>query len=283
MRYLLLLLLLFNPAYAQQLLPVDCNTLFICVDSGTYNSLFSNKYIKDTLCICRESATTTNEEGYTGKYMIGKAATLEWFAPNKNGKFGDHYGDIGIELKTRQIGQLAALHRKARTTHTAVDTTTTFIADSAGNIPWYSTLTTYGQPTNLQLTNIEYVKEYLEYLGFSQAEISSPMDYATFNNHLSQGKPYPRQFSHIASVTISITSKHLDQIRPFFALNNFKENDHFFSNAQFAVKYLIDEHVDKVEVQQIDLILLSDQGRRIISLPHIKVSINGKQATFKFY
>ena len=86
--YLLLLLPLGIFAKPKQA-TIDCNTIFVCIDSLSYATLFDNPFIRDTLFICREQQTTTSNDAYTGKYAIGKAATLEFFKPvpasEKNG------------------------------------------------------------------------------------------------------------------------------------------------------------------------------------------------------
>ena len=81
---------IFNFAFAQQQKSVDCNTIFLCVDSETYKNIFLNSFIKDTLFICQEISTNTNNDSYQGKYLIGKSATIELFQPKESGKFGDN-------------------------------------------------------------------------------------------------------------------------------------------------------------------------------------------------
>ena len=87
--FIILFIQIYGNANAQSKLQVDCNTIFIGIDSLTYDALFSNKYIKDTLFICRQVSSQTNKDAYTGKYLIGKSATIEFFRPKPIGKLGD--------------------------------------------------------------------------------------------------------------------------------------------------------------------------------------------------
>ncbi len=282
MRYLLLLTLFVNTALAQTMLPVDCNTVFVCIDSITLKEMQSNKYLTDTLCICRQNATATNEEQYSGWYMIGRAATLEWFLPNPHGHFGDHPGDIGVELKTRKIGQQDNLLLQALKQGLSVDTATTAIQDSTTYLPWYRTLTPKAKPENLQITNIEYTREYLTDLGFEPREINAAMTFADFNTHLAKGRPYPRQFSQITAVSLQLTTAQLKQIRAFLRLNNFKDDGRAFHNGQFSLFYKTNDRLDKVKLTSIELELLSDQGHRNIALHNLDLKVTGKRAVFAF-
>ena len=84
-------------------LPIDINTVFVTIDEQTYQKLFENSFVKDTLFFCKNQSNKTNKEDYSGKYLIGNAATIEFFAPMNTSKTGDTFGDIGIEFKTRKV------------------------------------------------------------------------------------------------------------------------------------------------------------------------------------
>ena len=98
-----------NLFFGQQKNKIDANTIFICIDSLSYQKIFSNSFVHDSLFICRENTTKTNDDNYTGKYAIGKSATIEFFQPSKENKIGNHLGDFGMEFKTRKLGALNKL------------------------------------------------------------------------------------------------------------------------------------------------------------------------------
>lgn len=87
MQTLILFLITAQLAYTQS--KTECNTIFICIDSLSYEQIFSNVYVRDTLFFCREQTTKTLADEYTGKYAIGKAGNLEFFKPNNIDKIGN--------------------------------------------------------------------------------------------------------------------------------------------------------------------------------------------------
>ncbi len=280
MKYIIITLLLYNFAFAQQRVLTDCNTIFLCVDNETYQNIFINSFIKDTLFICQEISTNTNIESYQGKYLIGKSATIELFQPNENGKFGDKLGDVGIEFKTRQIGQQLELINKANKQGITLITDQVKLEDS---IPWYSSIKLYDNKTNLDLSNIEYRKEYLEYLGFDDYEIAKPMTYENFNIKLSQGRPYPREFSKLESITIKINTKDLKFLEDFCLLNSMRKRRNSFTNGDFSIFYTIDDTKNNIEIINLKLKLVNSYKNREIEISEKAVlKIHKRSGTFFF-
>lgn len=60
--FIVLFVQIYGNANAQSKLQADCNIVFIGIDSLTYAALFLNKYIKDTLFICRQVSNQTNKD-----------------------------------------------------------------------------------------------------------------------------------------------------------------------------------------------------------------------------
>ena len=116
----------------------DFNTIFICIDSISYKQLYQSKYIKDTLFFCREMQQETNTDSYTGKYLIGESSTIEFFQPKNTNQIGDHFGDWGIEFKTRKINILDEIIKKSNFLKLPIDTATTKTVLDSLPIPWLS-------------------------------------------------------------------------------------------------------------------------------------------------
>ncbi|QBN19032.1 DUF5829 family protein [Flavobacterium nackdongense] len=280
MKFIIITLLVVNVAFTQQRKLPDCNTIILCIDSETYNNIFTNSFIKDTLFICKEISTTTNKESYKGKYFIGKSATLELFQPNENGKFGDKFGDIGIEFKTKKIGEQLELIKKARKQGIALITDQIKLEDS---IPWYSSIKLHDNKTNLELSTIEYRSEYLEYLGFDKYEITHTMTYESFNKKLSKGRTYPREFSKFESINIKINTKDLKLLEEFCLLNNMRKKRNAFGSKDFTIYYTIDETMDTVEIVNLKLRLINTYKNREINISKkVVLKINKKSGTFFF-
>jgi hypothetical protein len=281
---LILLLLVFSvKCFAQQALRVDCNTIFICVDSATYKSLSATPYLRDTLSVFIESATTTNAGSYQGKYLLGKSATIEFIQPKNTGLFGDSAGDMGLELKTRLLGQQAGIIKSARQQGITLDTSSVTIPDSAGAISWYNAVSVKSNAGNFEFSTLEYQRDYLKYMGFDDTEIGAPMTYDYFNTKLSGGKQYPKQFSAIKSATIVATEKDIDIIKGFFSLNNFKSGKNSFTNGDFTLYYTIDKMATTTRLKNIKLVLLTAQSPRLITISNkLELQVKNKEATLLF-
>ncbi len=283
MKMLLVLFLFINSIalFAQKNITTDCNTIFICVDSSSYEKIFKNSFIKDTLFVCRENTSATNQETYTGKYAIGQSATLEFFKPTNSPNIGDQLGDWGIEFKTRKLGELTQLQSIINKNKVKVDTVTTTITEDSVAIAWYKSIGI--KEDRHQLSIIEYQKEYLQLLGFSEEEMSQPMTYEQFNSKLSNGRNYPRQFKKIKSISVVIDKKQLKTLQDFCTLNRLSHKNHTFSNEEFSINYELVSVPSKFPVRKIEIALLSKQKSRNIKLSEALVlKVNADTASLIF-
>jgi hypothetical protein len=281
--FIILFIQIYGNATAQSKLQVDCNTIFIGIDSLTYDALFSNKYIKDTLFICRQVSSQTNKDAYTGKYLIGESATIEFFRPKPTGKLGDKIGDVGIELKTRSINQLQELVKRANQTKLNIDTATITYQDVDTTITWYNTVSLATNHQNFGFSTLEYQPQYLKYLGFTDEEIALPITFAQFNTKLSGGKPYPRLFSSIKSISLSANSSQIKEIKHFFKLNDFRNRDRKSINNSFTVFYEQNNSPLPLKLNRIQITLLTKQPQRNIFISNaLTILVDGEEATFLF-
>ena len=191
---------------ADKKLSLDLNTVFVTIDTGSYSKLFENSFVKDTLFLCRNNSTSTDKEEYSGKYLIGKSATIEFFTTINKTATGDTFGDVGIEFKTRKINQLQLFENNNTTTDT------TFFQTDSLKISWYKNLTLTLPSPHLEVSLLEYQKKYLRYLGFSEAEMNTEMTYDKYNSILSGGKKYPRKFNSIKAIEVILDTKELSYL-----------------------------------------------------------------------
>lgn len=47
----------------------DFNTFYICIDCASYNNLFYDSFIKNTLFMCMQDATATDQASYIAKIL----------------------------------------------------------------------------------------------------------------------------------------------------------------------------------------------------------------------
>ena len=141
----------------------------------------------------------------------------------------------------------------------------------------------FDNKTNLQLSNIEYRKEYLEYLGFDNYEIIKPMTYENFNKKLSEGRPYPREFSKLKSINIKINTKDLKFLEDFCLLNSMLKRRNSFTNKDFTLFYTIDDTKNNIKIITLKFELVNRYKNREINISKKAVlKIHKKTGTFLF-
>ena len=278
---MVLFLLCITNALAQNKVKTDCNTIFVCLDSISRNAIFSNSYLKETLFFCKVETTTTNVQTYSGLYLIGKSATLEFVQPQKGNKIGDKLGDFGIEFKTRKLGQLDVVFENSKKNHLKVDTLTIKFNQADTLLPWYKELSF--KKRNFELSVLEYQKEFLKYLDFNDNEISNEMTYEQFNEHLSGGKKYPRQFNKMKSVTILINKNDLQSLKQFCELNQMKKGKNSFYNDDFKINYTLSKSTVAAAIKKIEVEFINPQPQQKIQLTkQLQFEVNGSSGQFIF-
>jgi hypothetical protein len=280
---LLILIQVFNNLNAQVKFQVDCNTIFIGIDTATYHALFANKCVKDTLFICKQATSYTNKDTYTGKYLIGESANIEFFAPKPTGKLGDKIGDVGVELKTRLVNQLQELINSANLLNVPIDTANISYQDADTTINWYTSVATPVNDDNFSFSTLAYHPQYLKYVGFTDAEILLPITFKQYHEKLSGGKPYPRLFSAIKSISISANQAQLKKINQFLKLNDFTNHKGKSANNNFTVFYKNDNRQSNLKLNCIKIALLAKQSKRQIVISNaLTILVDGDKATLLF-
>jgi hypothetical protein len=280
--FLLIFLFIQAKSFAQS--PVDTtdfNTIYVCIDSLSYKQLFQNKYLKDTLFFCREQEEKTNAGSYTGKYLIGESATIEFFQPKNTDQLGDNFGDWGIEFKTRKINVLDQLIKKSSLLKFPIDTFTTTTSIDSLQISWYKSLSL--KNTNNELSILEYQADYLKFLGFTNSQISQSMTQKQFNEILSNGGKYPRQFSMVSYIKIYADKKLMDRLQKFAKLNNCRKYKNTFTNGETTIEYIKVKNLPEFPIQEIGISLLNDQIYHYEKISeNLEIKVQGKKANLIF-
>jgi len=283
-RYLLLsLLFLQSLCFGQKKsIPItDFNTFFVCIDSVTYKQLYQSKYLKDTLFICREQQEETNAGTYTGKYLIGESATIEFFQPKNTHQLGDNVGDWGIEFKTRKINILDQLIRKSNLLNFSIDTFTTTSTQDSVQFSWYKSISLKNSSNELSI--LEYQSDYLKNLGFTKSQINQSMTFKQFNRILSNGRKYPRQFSMVTYIKLYADKELIDRLQKFAKLNNCRKVKNTFTNGEATIEYIEVQNLPKFPIQEIGISLISDQAYHYEKISDsLDIRILGKKASFIF-
>ena len=259
----------------------DFNTFFVCLDSVTYKQLYQSKYLKDTLFICREQEEETNAGTYTGKYLIGESATLEFFQPKNTHQLGDNFGDWGIEFKTRKINILDQLIKKSNSLKFPIDTFTTTVSQDSIQISWYKSISL--KNSNNELSILEYQTDYLKSLGFTDSQINQSMTFKEFNRILSNGKKYPRQFSMVTYIKLYADKNLIDRLQKFAKLNNCQTDKNTFTNGETTIEYIEVQKMPKFPIKEIGFSLINDQIYHYEKISEkLELRIIGKKANFIF-
>lgn len=259
----------------------DFNTIYVCIDSNSYNQLYKSKYIRDTLFFCREAHQETNTDSYTGKYLIGESATIEFFQPKKTNQAGDHLGDWGIEFKTRKLNSLDAIIAKSKLLDYTIDTGITETVIDSLPIPWYKTLSFKNSKS--ELTILEYQKDYLLYIGFTKKQLQQSMAFKEYNSILSGGKKYPRQFAMVTYIKLYADKKTIGDLQKFSQLNNCTRIGNKITNNETTIEYTEVENLPEFPIQEIGISLLNEQRFRVEKISeNLFLKINGKKANFIF-
>jgi len=265
----------------QSIPKTDFNTIFVCIDSISYKQLYQSKYLKDTLFLCREIQQETNTDSYIGKYLIGESSTIEFFQPKNTNQIGDHFGDWGIEFKTRKVNILDEILNKSKFLEFTVDTFTTRTIIDSLSIPWYKTLS-LKNPKN-ELTILEYQADYLQNLGFTKKQINQSMTSKEYNSILSNGKKYPRQFSTVTYIKLYADKNMIENLQKFAILNNCRKVENKFINSETTIEYKEVENLPEFPIEEIRVSLLNDQRVRFEKISeNLYIEVNGKKASLIF-
>ena len=261
---------------ATEKLPVDLNTIFVTIDVESYTKLFENSFVKDTLFICKSGTTSTNKEDYSGKYLIGNSATIEFFSPMNTSFTGDTFGDAGIEFKTRKLNQLQLF--KSENTKTEI----TSVTYDSIKLPWYESLTLKLPSPHFEISLLEYQKKYLLDLGFTETQINSEMSYSEYNSIISGGKKYPRKFNKITAVEFDLEKNEFDYLKKTLLTFGAKLKNKTFVINNVIIKCTIKKR-EHFRVKKIEISLLENvKNKKIIISKKIKLRTKKNQAVFSF-
>lgn len=277
--FVVFFLLVFSMTYSQS--KVDCNTLFVCISQADYQQLFTTSYFKDSIFLCKEITTTTTTDTYTGKYCIGEFATLEFFQPSENKKFGENLNDLGIEFKTRKEGDLVLIKNKITSKQYFVDKV--FLDEVDQKFLWYSVLKQKKNPTNFEISILEYSPEYLRTLGFTLEEIKQEITPTAYNKVVYNNVKYPRKFKSIQSITVEVNRKGLKYLKKLAKVMHYKISKHAINCLGFTINYIRNKNTPNTLLKNIEINLTEQLIAKNVAIsPNIMLTIKDKTANLKF-
>lgn len=258
---------------------IDCNTIFVCIKEEDYTTLFKNSFVKDTLFFCKENTTKTTTDEYSGKYFMGEFATLEFFQPSKNNKFGDYLNDIGIEFKSRKIGILDSI----KNINAKVEIEQVYLESDAKKHLWYDALKLKENKTNLEFSILEYSAEELKMLGFTDDEIKKTISPTDFNKIVYGDHKYPRKFKSIKSITLEVNEIGLNYLKQLASNFDFSFNKNYIQCNDFRIYYKVKRKNHKTLLKSIEINLTESLPKKNITVSsNIKLLVSNKTAQIKF-
>lgn len=259
----------------------DANTIFICIPKEDYAALFSNSFIKDTLFVCKENTTKTNKDEYTGKYYIGEFATLEFFQPNENKKFGENLQDFGIEFKSRKIGYVDSIKNQKKNTKLLLEKT--YLDSGNTSDLWYSALKITENKSNSEISIIEYSTDYLKMLGFTEEQLLLSISPAEFNKIVYGPSKYPRKFQSIATISIEVNTQGWHYLKKVAATLGYTLHQDYLQCDGFQIYYTKNKKLPKTLLKEITVQLNQNFPNRIIPISaNLSISISKDTAKLLF-
>jgi Family of unknown function (DUF5829) len=281
----IVVILLLYPIITKSQTPnIELHTIFTCIDSVTYAKLFENKFIKDTLFLCRELSTATTAETYTGKYFIGQSATLEFFAPRPIMSTGDKFADLGIEIKTGKLNDQQYFFQQAKQKRLQCVIDTSKLEDSVKPLLFYTNLKIKDTvvTNRFAVSLIEYHREYLASYGFSDVDMNRFMNNKQLNEKLHGGKKYPRLFSGVTKITVQLNNAEYQYMQKTLALLGFIKRGNVFTGKGLTIQYSINEKAP-FRLTSLSISLLQSMPyRNIIISDKLRFEVSGKLGKFEF-
>ena len=109
------------------------------------------------------------------------------------------------------------------------------------------------------------------------------MTYKEYNNILSNGKKYPRQFSIVTYIKLYADKKLIGDLQKFGLINNCKKIKNKIANRETTIEFIEVQKLPKFQIKEITISLLSEQNNRIVNISdNLYIKIKGKIATLIF-
>lgn len=286
-RLTVILVLCLGQAFSQTKGLVEINHVFFTVDSLTYSELFRNDFLTNALALTRESSSATKTDRWTGKYVYGRNAFLEFFsAPkvrNPNPQLGDKFADLGMAFKTRKSGDIDKLKRLMDSLKLPVHFETTESELEGKPYRWNHIL--FIARPRIQDSFRPYVeektKDLLRLRGFTEEEISRELTEEMFREKV-RGRKYARLFDRIRSLELNLTEEELVYLGQTLQCLGFSQKGYTFSDGELEIKYFISDNV-RFRVRSIGLSLSEkvEPNQWRIS-EHLTLTTEGQLAALTF-
>ena len=211
MKHLLLLFSLFFllPAYSQPLQQsIDFNHIYFVVDDATYDHLFDDPFIKDSLFLAHESTSSGEDGSWTGKYLMGKHDYLELF---KRSSFeGAQVGVLGIGFLLTAPADLEELQSDWQLISDAPIIIQNFITEQQGkkDTIWNEIMDqrdSIEDGRGAALFVLSYHIPELRRMGFSDQKIGDRISSEDLYDMLTARRKYSKAFDRITKIYLTLT------------------------------------------------------------------------------
>lgn len=277
----------FGQTYSQTKGLVEINHVFVTVDSTTYHELFRNDFLTNVLALTRESSSATKNDSWTGKYIYGRNAFLEFFSAakvrNLDAQLGDRFADLGLAFKTRKSGDLDRLKRRMDSLKLPIHVETTE-AEVEGKPYKWNHILFVDRPQlhdNFRPYVEEKTKDLLRLRGFTEEEISQELTEEAFRERV-RGRKYTRLFDRIRSIQLNLTAEEFGYLGETLHGLGFSQKEHTFSNGELLIECSVSKEV-RFRIRSIELSLsehvVANQWR---IGHHLTLITEGQVARFTF-
>jgi len=260
--------------------------VFFCVDSVTYQNLFTYDFIAKAFAYSRESSSKTLTDSWTGKYLMGRRSYIEVFADNDKKtqpELGDKFGDASIVFRTTRPDDIHAID--ARINADKLDTHLELMKyESDGKIiPFNYNL--YLSNVALQETFRPYVEEFtagfLKLCGFSDNDIKAGVTAEQFGEKR-RGKKYDKLYDNIEKIELTLTREEFEYLARSLKYFGFSQNGNRFTDGELEIICSIQQN-RKYKLKAIHFTLLNNTGDTTIEISkNLIFKASGTTASFEF-
>jgi Family of unknown function (DUF5829) len=262
-------------------LPVYLNHVFFVLDSDSYAHVFDSS-IFQKFGLIRESKTTTTEDSWSGKYLMGRDSYFEVFSPA--GLTGSSVGNFGFGFMTTTTGDIDYLESKWKADYkdSVKRDTNTFVSNGA-KIPWFYSLSLYTVDSSKSGSAwvMENTTDELKSVGFSDNDMKKPIlwhDYMEKRMKMKNAK----SFNRIIAVEITTNKKELDYFKKSFLGFGLTEKQQTFYNENIQISYTVAD-IPASELKSIEIELTDSFKDQTIAISeNLSMHVNDKRATLIF-
>ncbi len=262
-------------------LPVYLNHVFFVLDSNSYAHVFDSAIFKK-IGFEMVMKTTTTEDSWYGKYLMGRDSYFEVFYPT--GLEGSSVGNFGLGFMTQTLGDINEMETVWKAERKDSIRRDTSVIDNKGfKLPWFYSLSYYSADSSKSGSAwvMENTGDMLKSVGFTNEEMNKPVLWHNFIEKKMKMKN-SKSLNRIVAVEIVTNKKELDYFKESFIGFGLTEKQHVFSNENIRITYtLADIPTSKLKSVEIELTEPFAEQTVILS-NNISMHVKDKTATIIF-